>query len=117
MIQNHPKKVITMDLMTNEIEKKLTSADKYLRENEEAEIKEQPVIVKYFYPMGRYTFYAISGEKIDDDIILFGYCLSPLTPDFDELGYQSLNELKEIPLMERDLYSKLGVLGDYVHQQ
>ena len=85
-----------MKLMTKEIEEKLLKADYDSTE----------IIVKYFYPMGRYTFYAVKGEKQGDDIIMYGYCLSPITSDFDEFGYVSLNELKSINLMERDLYFK-----------
>lgn len=100
--------------MTKTIKEKLMKADEYLKKHGDVSINEQKVIVKYFYPMGRYTFYVISGEEIDGDMIMFGYCLSAITPGFDEYGYVSLSELESVPLMERDLYSSLGVLGDYV---
>ena len=87
-----------MKLMTEKIKKEILEADE---DNDK-------VIVKYFYPMGRYTFYVLSGYEQGDDLIMYGYCLSPITPDFDEFGTVSLNELKTIPLMERDLYLPQG---------
>lgn len=97
-----------MKLITNEIKEKLLEADD---ENDK-------VIVKFFHAIGTYTFYALSGEETDDDLIMFGYVISPITPDFNEYGYVSLNELKSINFMERDLYLKenqtlydLGVLS------
>lgn len=87
-----------MKLMTKEIKEKLIKADK--------EGNEEKIIVKYFYPMGRYTFYVLSGYEYGDDMIMYGYCLSPITPDFDEFGTVSLKELEGIPLMERDLHFK-----------
>ncbi len=100
-----------MELMTKEIKEQLLKAHK-----NENPIDEQEVVVKYFHP-GRYTFYAISGEEMGDDLIMFGYVLSPITPDFDEYGYVSLRELDSIPLMERDLYFKNKKLGEIIHNE
>ena len=97
-----------MKLLTKKIEQKLLNT----KINDEDNIFEQEIIVKYFHPMGRYTFYALEGQKYGDDIILFGYCVSPLQPEFDEFGYQSLNELQQIPLMERDLNFEKKCLKD-----
>jgi len=106
-----------MKLMTDEIKQKLIKAhEKEQQDYENYIVDEQEVVVKYFHP-GRYTFYAISGEEVDDDIIMFGYVLSPITPDFDEYGYVSLKELESIPLMERDLYFPKKKLGDVVNEQ
>lgn len=61
--------------------------------------------VKLFHPLSRYTFYV---TEFDGDDTLFGWCVSPLEPNYDEWGYASLNELqttvaKGLP-MERDRY-------------
>jgi len=66
------------------------------------------VVVKYFFPAGRYTFYVTEGEKDDPDIRLFGYCISALGEDCDEWGYVMLSELQSLRVrgltMERDLH-------------
>lgn len=64
------------------------------------------VAVKFFSPFGRYTFYVTEFDQADT---LFGYCVSPLGPDCDEWGYQSLSELanavfNSVPAVERDIY-------------
>ncbi|RAP49210.1 MAG: hypothetical protein BZ138_08010 [Methanosphaera sp. rholeuAM270] len=87
-----------MELMNDKLKKQILEADE----------NNTKVICKFFYPMGRYTFYILSGYEQDDDLIMFGYCLSPITPDFDEYGYVSLKELEGIPMMERDLYLPEG---------
>lgn len=66
------------------------------------------VIVKFFFPAGRYTFYATEGEPRDNDFLFFGYCISPLGADCDEWGYVTLSELASVKAhaltMERDLH-------------
>jgi hypothetical protein len=66
------------------------------------------VIVKFFFPAGRYTFYATEGEPRDNDFLFFGYCISPLGADCDEWGYVTLSELRSVKAhgltMERDLH-------------
>jgi hypothetical protein len=63
--------------------------------------------LKLFNPTGRYTLYV---TEYDGEDTLFGYCLSPLEPAFDEWGYASLSELAEttvfgsMPAIERDKY-------------
>jgi len=79
------------------------------------------VIAKFFDPTGRYTFYATEAEKVEagdsidgkEDYFLFGFCVSPLGADCDELGYVSLNELARIKGrfglgIERDLHLPKG---------
>jgi hypothetical protein len=70
--------------------------------------------VKFFHPASRYTFFA---TEFDGDDTFFGYCVSPLGPDCDELGYTSLTELKSVrgPLglgIERDLHFKPTTLRE-----
>ena len=66
------------------------------------------VIVKFFFPTGRYTFYATEGEPQGNDFLFFGYCVSPLGADCDEWGYVTLSELRSVKVrgltMERDLH-------------
>jgi hypothetical protein len=94
-----------MKLLTKEIMKKLppiyTNADK--------KPEDVPVIVKFFHPLSRYTLYVTEGQLEEDgDWILFGYCVSALGPDCDELGYTSLRELESTVVrgvrVERDMY-------------
>lgn len=65
------------------------------------------VIVKLFFPAGRYTLYITEGEDLGDDVNLFGYCISALGPDCDEWGYSSLAEIASVSLrglrIERDV--------------
>ena len=65
------------------------------------------VVVKYFFPAGRYTLYVTEGEKEGTDVRLFGYCVSALGEDCDEWGYVMLSELQGLRVrgltMERDL--------------
>lgn len=82
-----------MKLMTKELEKALSVAASGSKKVAGAD---RPVIVKYFDPCGRGTWYILEGEKIDGDWILYGYCVSPLGPDCDEYGYVSLNELSRV---------------------
>ena len=58
------------------------------------------VYVKFFLPGTRWTWYATEFNTKD---IFFGWVKSGISPDFDELGYFSLSELKEVNI-ERDLY-------------
>jgi len=66
------------------------------------------VVAKFFFPMGRYTFFATEGSPQGDDFLFFGYCLSAITPDFDEWGYTSLSELQDLSVhtlrIERDAF-------------
>lgn len=64
--------------------------------------------VKLFMPAGRWTYYVVAITEYDDTPVLTGFCMSPLGPDCDEFGDQSLEEfagLRAIGLPpERDLY-------------
>lgn len=66
------------------------------------------VVAKFFFPIGRYTFFATEGEPQGEDFLFFGYCLSPFGPDCDEWGYTSLSELQSTLIqsvrIERDAY-------------
>ncbi|MEK6373189.1 MAG: DUF2958 domain-containing protein [Acidobacteriota bacterium] len=70
------------------------------------------VVVKYFFPAGRYTLFVTEAEFDDEDVLLYGYCISPLGPDCDEWGYASLAELQSLRVrsltIERDLHFPLA---------
>lgn len=93
-----------MKLITKEIEAKLPPL--YSQEN----TPDPVAVVKLFDPCGRYTFYVLEGRReADGDLLLFGFCRSPLGPDCDEMGYVSLRQLERVrgPFglgIERDLY-------------
>ncbi len=63
-------------------------------------------VVKFFYPAGRGTWY---GIEFDGEDRFFGYVVSPLTPDFDELGYFTLSELRSVRVKPFGL----GIERDY----
>jgi hypothetical protein len=91
-----------MDLMPDEIRKLLP----VLYSNEEKEPEDVKVPLKLFDPCGRWTFYA---TEFDGEDALFGWCRSPISPSYDELGYASLKEISETKnsfgmSMERDIF-------------
>lgn len=65
------------------------------------------VLVKFFFPAGRYTFFVTEAREDDEDVDFFGYCVSALGPDCDEWGYAALSEFQSLNVrgltMERDL--------------
>lgn len=86
---------------------------------------EVDVVVKFFDPMGQYTWYAteasavVDGEWVEltadnyedaDDIRFFGY----VDGQFGELGYFHLSELESVGGLgiERDLYFGDRTLAD-----
>lgn len=91
-----------MKLITKEIQGLLPA----LYTNEERDPTEIKVPLKIFDPSGRYTFFV---TEFDGEDTLFGYCVSPLGPDCDELGYASLSEIQSVRNrlgigMERDIH-------------
>src|SRR6266540_6824875 len=97
---------LEMKLIPKEIEATLPPL--YSQEN----VADPVAVIKLFHPCGRYTLYVLEGSREpDDDLLFFGFCVSPLGSDCDELGYTSLRELESIrgPLgigIERDLHFK-----------
>ena len=92
-----------MQLLTKELRKKIPAL--YSQENE----KDPMVYIKFFDPVGSWTWYVTEGEQRGDDFLFFGFVIG-----FDaELGYFTLNQLvtakkgltglKALPI-ERDLY-------------
>jgi len=103
-----------MKLLTKEILKKLPPL--YSTENVPAD--EKMCICKFFHPMGRYTYFVIEYDPTER--LFFGYCVSPLGPDCDELGLTSLDELESVVVrglkIERDLYFKPTKLAEILKQ-
>jgi Protein of unknown function (DUF2958) len=93
-------------LLTNELRTLFTSS--FPLGSQEAKGDAAKVVAKFFFPMGRYTFFATEGSPQGDDFLFFGYCLSAISPDFDEWGYTSLSELQDLIVhdlrIERDAF-------------
>jgi hypothetical protein len=91
--------------------KALLAALPKLYSAENVPLDEKVAVVKIFDPCGRGTWYVFEGEEQEGDVIFFGYVVSPLGPDCDEMGNFSLQELEAVknrfhlPL-ERDIYWK-----------
>lgn len=89
-----------MKLLTKQIRKQLPAI--YSQEKNPDPL----CVVKFFDPSGRGTWY---GTEFDGTDRFFGFVVSPLGSDCDELGYFSLSELGSIRGrfglgIERDLY-------------
>ena len=91
-----------MKLITKEIERKLAKNPLYSGEKKSPE--EREVLVKFFYPYGRGTWYVLEAEKDEDgDWLFFGL----VDLHERELGYFRLSELQSVrkfgrPAIERD---------------
>lgn len=76
--------------------------------SQESRGEDATVLVKYFFPAGRYTLFVTEANHEEGDWLLFGYCLSPFGPESDEWGYASLAELSALFVrgctIERDLH-------------
>lgn len=90
-----------MKLLTKEIIKKLPK----LYSQDGKDPKDVQIVVKFFHPMSRYTFYVTEGEqKEDGDWEFYGLIRGHET----ELGYFTLSDLKSVKVhgfgIERDMY-------------
>jgi Protein of unknown function (DUF2958) len=96
-----------MELLTEEVRRQFPPL--YSQE----QVKDPMVICKFFHPLTDMVWYAIEGSPVDEDgyydtdkekvdFLFFGWVHS----DFPELGYFSLNEMREVKVMglgiERD---------------
>ncbi len=107
MADGHSDAHISRQLLPGSLRK--TFVEKFpLHSQENVPAGQKKIVAKFFFPAGRYTFYAVEGEPEGPDFVFFGYCLSPLGEDFDEWGYSSLSELMSVRLgllhMERDIH-------------
>jgi hypothetical protein len=104
-----------MQLLTKELRKKLPRL--YSQENEIDPI----VYVKYFDPVGFWTWYVTEGEQRGDDFLFFGLVIG----FEEELGYFTLSQLvttkvgakglQAMPI-ERDIYFALCRLSKVKEQ-
>lgn len=94
-----------MDLLTREVR---AAFSKFPIGSQAGLGDQAKVIVKFFFPAGRYTFYATEGQQEGDDFLLYGYCVSALGADCDEWGYAVMSEFTALNVrglkMERDLH-------------
>lgn len=95
-----------MKLLTKEIKKELKKHPLGSTENLG---DKATAIIKYFSLSSKATWYVLESEKIDDDYLFFGYIVSPISSDFNELGYFRLSEFEQLNKkykgeIERDLY-------------
>ena len=106
-----------MELITKELEEELAKHPLYSNENKP--LIEQEIIVKYFNPYGVGTWLITEAEKQDNGDYLF-YGLAHLIEW--EAGYTTLKQLeeirdnKELMSVERDLYTNLTTIGDYLKE-
>ena len=80
----------------------------------------EEILVKFFDPCGRGTWYVLEAEKGEyehgTDWRLYTYCVSPLGEDCDEYGYVMLSELQSVRGrfglgIERDIHFS-GTMAD-----
>ena len=94
-----------MDLITPELRSELRQ---FPLGSQEGLAEDAKVLVRFFFPAGRYTFFVTEAEPCGKDVLFFGFCVSPLGPDCDEWGYTSLTELISVRVrgltIERDLH-------------
>jgi hypothetical protein len=103
-----------MDLLPAELRSAIEST--YPLGSQEGLGDRAKVLVKFFFPAGRYTFFVTEGtvtfaaedDPPGDDFLFFGFGLSPFGPDCDEWGYTTLSELASVNhrglRIERDLH-------------
>ena len=95
-----------MKLITKEIEEKFK---KYPIGSQDGLGGKAKVIVKFFNPIGRGTWFITEGNKLENgDYEMFGYCHLG-DDEMAEFGYVMLSELEDLKLpfglkIERDLY-------------
>ena len=84
-----------MKLLTKEIGSKIPNLY-----GQEGKGEDAVAYIKFFLPGTRWTWHATEFNGKDT---FFGWVKSGISPDFDEFGYFSLSELREVNV-ERDLY-------------
>jgi hypothetical protein len=92
MANRHSDAHISRQLLPDSLRR--TFAEKFpLHSQENVPTGQKKIVAKFFFPVGRYTFYAVEGEPEGSDFVFFGYCISPFGENCDEWGYSSLYEL------------------------
>ena len=109
-----------MKLITKEIQRKLDDTPIYTHDGKKPE--DVPIIVKFFDPAGRFTYYVTECEKYNqgnqEGMRFFGFCVSPITSQFDELGYMDFEEMtsaytRRVLKLERDRHFEGTLLDAY----
>lgn len=104
-----------MKLLTKEIIKRIPP----IRSQDDKPAEEVPIVVKFFNPIGKGTWYVTEGEQQEDgDWLFFGLARIQET----ELGYFMLSELEsvELPLgmkIERDRHFGQHTLAEAKERQ
>lgn len=103
-----------MKLLTKEIAEKLPE----LGSMDDKPADQVPIVVKFFYPLNSWTWYATEGEQNEDgDWIFFGLVRGLE----NELGYFSLAELESVQVhglgIERDIYFGQHTLAEAQEKQ
>lgn len=112
-----------MKLITQEVQK---LAKKYPLYSQDSKGDEAIVWLKFFDPCGRYTYFVTEmeineivsqGNQQHIEGTVFGYVISPLGPDCDELGYGDLQEMTTVKNrmglgIERDMYFSPCTMGE-----
>jgi hypothetical protein len=94
-----------MKLLTKELREKLPGH----RETENVPLDDKIAVIKFFNPVGSWTWYAVEGYETEDgDFMFFGW----VDGDFPEWGYFTLREMEAVKLfggalgIERDIWFK-----------
>ena len=91
--------------LTKEHKEKLA---KYPTYSQDDKGKSAEIVLKIFNPFGAGTWYVLEAEPIHDnpdDYLFFGYVESPLGEEFNEYGYFTFSELRDLTI---PLYSKVN---------
>lgn len=91
-------------MMTEEIKRN------FKKTGRQEEVEDPIIVAKYFNPYGRSTWYATEFDA--ESRTFFGYVVGEWTPEEDEWGYFSLDEIESVMVpvlgtrlpLERDLY-------------
>jgi hypothetical protein len=103
-----------MTLITKAIKKTAPA----LYSTEDVALGDKTVVASFFDPTGRYTFYMLEYDP--EQRLAFGWVVSPISPDFDELGYASIDELEGVHGalglgIERDIHFSPKPFRDVAH--
>jgi hypothetical protein len=102
-----------MKLLTKELEKRFPK----LNATENKKPEEIEIIAKFFHPFSSWTWYAIEGEREDDNFIFFGF----VRGIENELGNFSLQELESVKIkglgIERDLHFGKHTLAECMQER
>lgn len=103
-----------MKLITKQLENIFA---KYPLYSQDGKGESARVLCKFFTPDAQATWLILEAEKTQNDYTFYGYVT--LDGYFWEYGYFTLDQLKQVrgrfglPI-ERDIYSKPGLLSDYI---